>query len=343
MKKQLIITMITLLAIGASAQHGTPYLTKSLASESVKEVEASTQGGSISVSGVAVADTKVEVYISGNGRVFDLSKDEIKKRLDEEYDLNISVSGGKLTAIAKTKDKNMNWNHALNISFKIYVPQNTSTDLSTSGGSISLLNLSGTQDFRTSGGSLTVEKVTGKVNGETSGGSIDVSDSKDDIDLRTSGGSIEATNCMGKIKLNTSGGSLTLKQLKGNIRATTSGGSVNGRTIDGELEARTSGGNVSLDDLSCSLETSTSGGNIDVEIKELREYVRIDNSSGHVDLQVPKDKGLDLKLSAEKIKTDPLNNFSGTMEENKLRGKLNGGGVPIDIDAGSGRISLTFR
>jgi hypothetical protein len=32
----------------------------------------------------------------------------------------------------------------------------------------------------------------------------------------------------------------------------------------------------------------TSGGNINVDMKELREYVKISNSSGHVDLEVQK-------------------------------------------------------
>ncbi|HTQ65366.1 MAG TPA: hypothetical protein VMI12_11235 [Puia sp.] len=341
MKKHLIISLLTIIAFAVKAQK-IPYMTKSLTNESVKEVEAKTQGGSISVTGVT-ADARVEVYISGNGRLSDLSKEEIQSRLNEYYELSVTVSGGKVSAIAKTKERNMDWKRALNISFKIFVPQAVSTDLATSGGSISLSNLSGTQDFRTSGGSLTVEKVTGKIMGETSGGSIDVSDSKDDIDLRTSGGSIDASHCTGKIKLNTSGGSLTLHDLKGNIRATTSGGSVDGRTIDGELVTHTSGGNVSLNDLTCSVEASTSGGNINVEIKELKEYVNLSNSGGHVDLQIPKDKGVDLRLNAEKIKTDQLSNFSGSMDEHEVRGKLNGGGTQVTVDAGGGKIYLAFK
>jgi len=345
MKKHLILSVLAFVAIAVRAQSDreTPYMTKSFANENVKEVVSSTSCGSISVSGNS-GETRVEVYVSpNNGRANSLSKEEIQKRLNEEWDLNVSVSGGKLSATSKPKERDMNWKRWLNISFKIFVPQNVSTDLATSGGSIRLYNVSGTQDFRTSGGSLTVEKVVGKVNGSTSGGSIDVSDSKDDIDLRTSGGSIKAENCTGKIKLNTSGGSLTLRDLNGTVRATTSGGSVDGRNVIGELTAHTSGGNVSLHDMACSLDASTSGGNISVDMKELREYVTINNSSGHVDLELPKDKGVTLKLNANKIKTDPLNNFSGTMEESSLRGKLNGGGVPITVDAGSGRINLSFR
>ncbi len=344
MKKHLILSVMVLAALACRSQsgHENPFMTKSF-TESVKEVEATTQGGSISVSGGST-DTRVEVYITNNnGREYSLSKDEIQKRLSEDYELSITVSGGKLTAISKAKERNMNWKRWLNISFKIFVPQNVSTDLSTSGGSINLYNLSGEQDFRTSGGSLTVDKVTGHINGGTSGGSIDVTDSKDDIDLHTSGGSIKAENCTGKIKLNTSGGSLRLRGLNGMVRATTSGGSIDGNNVIGELTAHTSGGNVDLRDMACSLDASTSGGNISVDIKELRGYVTISNSSGHVDLELPKNKGMDLRLNAEKIKTDPLSNFSGSMEESSLHGKLNGGGVPVTVDAGSGRISLTFK
>jgi hypothetical protein len=343
MKKHLIFSLLVFAALAGQSQSGTPYMTKSLSNESIKDVDARTQGGSISVSGGSTTDARIEVYITSNNGRDNLSKEEIQKRLNEDYEFSVTASGGKLTAISKVKHNDMNWKRALSISYKIFVPQNVSTDLSTSGGSISLSNLSGTQDFRTSGGSLTVDKVSGKINGGTSGGSIEVSDSKDDMDLHTSGGSVKATNCTGKIKLSTSGGSLRLKDLSGNIRATTSGGSVDGDRIDGELSAHTSGGNVDLREMTCSLDASTSGGNINVDMKELRDYVKISNSSGHVDLEVPKNKGLDLRLNASKIKTDPLSNFSGSMEENQLHGKLNGGGVPITVDAGSGRISLTFK
>jgi DUF4097 and DUF4098 domain-containing protein YvlB len=188
-----------------------------------------------------------------------------------------------------------------------------------------------------------LNQVIGKIVGSTSGGSIHVLDSKDDIDLSTSGGSIEASNCSGNIRLNTSGGSLRLSGLNGTVRATTSGGGVHGSDITGELVTQTSGGNITLTGLSCSLETSTSGGNINVEIKQLGKYVKIRNSGGHVDLQVPAGKGLDLKLSGGKIQTEALKNFSGSSSDNELNGSVNGGGIPVSVDAGGGRISLTFR
>ena len=346
MKKYLLFFLLAAIQLTVMAQFKSdkePYMTKSLANETVKNVETQTSGGSISVSGVTASEARIEVYVSSNNGKDDLSKAEIQQRLNELYDLNIAVANGKLTAVAKPKERIRDWKKALSISFKVFVQKNVSTDLTTSGGSISLTNLSGNQDFSTSGGSLNVDNVSGKVDGRTSGGSINLENSKDDIELTTSGGSINAKNCDGKLRLSTSGGSLDLKDLKGDIRATTSGGSVVGRNVEGELIAHTSGGSIHLSDLSCSLETSTSGGNIDVSIKQLGKYIKISNSAGNIDLELPKGKGVDLDLSADKIKTDHLDNFNGKVDDDEVNGKLNGGGVLVRVNAGSGRIYLGLK
>lgn len=343
MKKYLLFLLFVSLSIATLAQTKDPYLVKSLGSDAVKSVDVQTSGGSISVTGVDASQARVEVFVTDNRGHNSLSKEEIKQRLEELYALDISVSGNKLTAIARSKERIKDWKKALNISFKVYVPRSVSTDLNTSGGNISVDNIAGDQKFSTSGGSLHVMNVSGKVNGRTSGGNIHVENAKDDIDLRTSGGNIEAKNCDGHLTLSTSGGSLQLKGLKGTIKAITSGGSVEGKDIGGELETSTSGGSIQLKDLTCSLETSTSGGNISVSMKELGKYLRINNSAGDIDLELPKGKGLDLDISGDRIRTDKLENFNGKLGDDEIEGKLNGGGVPVKVRAGSGRISLELK
>ena len=344
MKKYIsLLLMICFYQLSFAQNNDVPYLTKSLANESIKNIEAKTSGGSITVAEAPVGQAKVEVFVwPSNRKNSSLSKEEIKKKLDEDYDLTVSVSNNKLSAIAKSKRNISDWKNALSISFKIYVPGNVSTDLATSGGSIHLTGLTGKQDFATSGGSLHAEKLKGDIKGRTSGGSIHVKDCSEEIDLSTSGGSIDADNCTGKISLTTSGGSLQLNNLNGTIDATTSGGSVRGQLIKGELEAHTSGGNIDLQKLSGSLETSTSGGNIDVQITELGKFVKISNSGGSVDVELP-NKGLDLKVKGSKIKTSNFANFSGSIEDDEIDGKLNGGGIPVTIRASSGRVNLVLK
>lgn len=322
----------------------TPFMTKSLSNEVLQKVHVETSGGSIAVTGGNASDARIEVFIRGNGGINNnLSKAEIEKRLNEDYTLDIDVKNHELIAIAKSRNKNLNWKKSLSISFKIYVTNKIDTKLSTSGGSITIGNLTGNQDFSTSGGSLTVSKVSGSIDGHTSGGSITLKDANGAIDLSTSGGSINSTNAEGNIKLRTSGGSLSLHDMKGTINAITSGGSIEGDDIEGELVARTSGGSINLKELACSLETSTSGGHIAVEIEELGKYIKIENSGGNIALQMPANKGINLELHASKINVDKITNFSGKQDNDKMVGTLNGGGVPVEVRAGSGRITLALN
>jgi DUF4097 and DUF4098 domain-containing protein YvlB len=322
----------------------TPYETKSLANDAIKDVFVQTSGGSITISGASGESPRVEIYVHGNNND-DLSKEEVKKRLDADYVLEVSVSNHEVHAMAKRKHEggfNWDWRKQLSISFKIYVPTQVSTHLSTSGGSIHLDNLSGNESFSTSGGSLHVDHLTGMIKGETSGGSIEVSNSSDNINLETSGGSIHANSCQGKIRLETSGGSLHLDDLKGTINANTSGGSVNGRNIEGELITGTSGGSVNLSQLSCSLDASTSGGSMHIELLHVGKYVKLDDSGGHIDLRLPAKQGLSLDLSANKINKPELSNFSGEWEKDHVHGTVNGGGAAVHVDA-SGHLDISFN
>ena len=345
MKTYLSLFLVGLsLTVNAQIKPGqAPHFTKSLANQSIKNVEVKTSGGSITVVGGNQTDTRVEVYVNQNRSNGTLTREEIQKRLEADYDVTLDASNGKLIATAKPKERNMDWKRALNISFKVFVPQHVSTDLTTSGGNIQLTNIAGEQRFTTSGGDLQIERVSGKTKGTTSGGNIHLKNSKDNMDLTTSGGDIIATDCTGNLHLATSGGTLRLTNLSGVVQASTSGGDVNGANITGELSARTSGGDVNLSDLACSLETSTSGGSLAVAVRKPGKYIRLNNSGGDITLRLPKNTSADLDLQADRVNVGKLEAFNGTIEKDEVKGKLNGGGVRITADAGSGDVSLTVQ
>ena len=341
MKKIVNLFLVILLMAGqAHAQDREPFITKSFSNKTIKELFARTSGGGVTVDGGSNT-ARVEVFITGNnGRR--LSNEEIRERLDEDYELIIEVQGDELRVTAETKDRFFNWKNALNISFKISVPQNISTDVNTSGGSISMRNLTGTQNFATSGGSLTIDRLSGRIKGRTSGGSIDVSNTKDYVDLGTSGGSIDAENCSGTLTFATSGGAIKLYNLDGDIKANTSGGPIRGKNVRGELNAHTSGGGVDLEDLEGSVDASTSGGSMEIEMNKVGEFVSVHNSGGNVRITLPSNKGLDLKLRAERIHLENMQNFNGDKEEHKVDGKINGGGVPVNVQT-SGSITVSLN
>ena len=344
MKKLISLLFTTVVSFSLLAQDwdNEPYQVQTF-SGSFNNLEVKTSGGNITVKGGQSGTAKVEVYIRSGNYDTKLSKSDIEKKLTEDYELKIIQDGSTLRAIAKRKKNNIDWKKSISISFTVYVPENIASDLSTSGGNISISALTGKQVFTTSGGNLVCKQLKGDIKGTTSGGNISIEDSKDNIYLTTSGGNISAENCSGNITITTSGGNLEMDDLDGTIKSTTSGGNVNGERIKGELKASTSGGNVDLEELSASVDASTSGGSVSVEIKELGKYVKLSNSSGRIDLTLPANKGVTMDVRGSKINTSLSGNFDGKIEDTRIKGTLNGGGIPVTVDAGSGRVSINWK
>jgi hypothetical protein len=347
MKRRILtLCFVTCLSVATKAQDGnnkTPYLTKSLSGDAISSVVVNTSGGGIMVTGGGGQSPRIEVYINGSNNREQLNKEEIQKRLDKSYDMNIAVNGHELSATVKAKHDNIDWKRdGLNISFKIYVPENVSTNLHTSGGGIQLDNLRGKENFTTSGGGLIVNALNGDIHGHTSGGGIQVSNSGDNIDLETSGGGIQAKNCKGTIKLVTSGGGIQFKHLDGTINAHTSGGGIEGKYISGELVTNTSGGGISLDNMDCSLDASSSAGSVNVQMNHVGKYLKLNTSSGNIALKLPAKQGLDLNLNAEKINDEIASDFHGTWTKTNVNGSVNGGGAHVDVHANN-NIDVTFN
>lgn len=324
-------------SFAALAQDGdkTPYLIKSLANDAINKVVVETSAGGILVTGRSGEPPRIEVYIRDN-HGHELSHEEAQKRLEKNFDIDINVNSHELDATVKSKHGHdgsiFDWNKdGLSISFKIYVPKESSTDLKTSGGGIDLSDLSGTEDFKTSGGGLHVKNLTGNIHGKTSGGGIDVEGCSDDIELKTSGGGIVAKDCSGNISLLTSGGGLELMDLKGTITAHTSGGGIRGGHIEGEFTTSTSGGGIELNDMDCSLDAHTSAGSMSVQMKHVGKYLKVGSSAGNVRLELPSQQGFDLDMTAERIANHIAGTFKGDWNDRHVNGSVNGGGIPVEV------------
>lgn len=343
MKKllSLFILGLSISSVSWAQDKETPYFVKTYKSSEIKNLNVRTSGGGISVTGGDGDETRVEVYLKVNNGGSKLSKDEIENRL-KEYELSVKKEGETILCIAKRKSESNwnNWKNGLSISFKIYTPEKISTDLVTSGGGISLKNLNGNLSFSTSGGGLKLQNLGGIIKGRTSGGGINISGCRDNIDVATSGGGIDAENCNGDIKLTTSGGGLTLKKLNGSIKATTSGGGIRAEEISGDFVTSTSGGSIQLEDITASVKASTSGGGIDADIKSLGKYLSLSTSAGSIHVRMPMDKGMDLDLDGQRVKVPNLSKFNGTVEKDRVKGLLNGGGIAVRMDANSGGVYI---
>ncbi|MCH8568236.1 MAG: hypothetical protein LAT67_08230 [Balneolales bacterium] len=241
-----------------AADRGEPFETKVFSIDGPADLFLSTSGGSLRVEKSANHnELTLEVYVM-RGRERITPGTDISNQIEIEFE----QVGNSIKAIAKTARGLSRSN--LNVSFTVYAPEQTSTNLTTSGGSIRVAGLNGDQRTITSGGSINISTVEGNIEAQTSGGSIRLEQIKGDINGSTSGGSITAEQTSGELKLTTSGGSIRLAEVSGNVQATTSGGSIRAgiRETHDFLQLTTSGGSIRVT-LPLGLAHSSSGISID--------------------------------------------------------------------------------
>jgi hypothetical protein len=308
--KKLVFALLVLAAlisttlVAFSQQTRKPYQVKEFKLTGAGQLITKTAGGSIKVTGTGNNQVLVKMYVhpaEGSKKNLEPSQEAL-----DHYTFDIRQEGNTIYAVSARKDKKWDKATALQVSFEIEVPRQVSTQLHTSGGSISLANVSGKQVAQTSGGSLDFKNIAGDTQARTSGGSIQLAQYSGQLEAHTSGGSIRLDDARGTLKLNTSGGSILLNQVSGDIDA------------------------------------HTSGGNIQAEVQQLGKYLTLQTSGGSVKATIPGGLGLDLDLSGNRVKTS-VNNFQGQAKDNQVKGRLNGGGIPVKMSTSGGTTELNYQ
>lgn len=282
-----------------------PYLIKEFTISTPGELEVKTSGGSIDVSSHSGNNVRVEMFVRKGGSSIEKSDKEAVEAL-EDFDIEIKKDGNKVIASAERDGGSWFGNNNVSISFKVSVPKQMSCDLNTSGGSISLKGVSGTQDVKTSGGSLNIADVQGNMEAKTSGGSINIDNYAGILDAGTSGGSIKLQDAKGELAVSTSGGSIHLEDIKGSLTA------------------------------------STSGGGIRANLSSLEKQLKLRTSGGSITAVIPGGLGLDLDLKGNRVNTK-LSNFDGEVEKDRVVGSINGGGIPVVMSTSGGSVNLEYK
>lgn len=227
-----------------------------------------TQGGAIEVG--PAGGSAVKVVLRQKFRAdTDAEADELLKKIE----LKLEQNGNDVTVVAKYPSaKGFSWNgNPVRIDIVVQVPAAFATQLKTSGGNITVGDLTGKLDARTSGGSIKLGNLGGTADARTSGGNIVLASAAAAVNLDTSGGNIAVGRVAGSAKLETSGGDIRIDAASGSLQARTSGGSIRAALV-GPLTAdsslATSGGSVRVTvdpKASFRLDASTSGGSVDAD------------------------------------------------------------------------------
>jgi DUF4097 and DUF4098 domain-containing protein YvlB len=137
-------------------------------------------------------------------------------------------------------------------------------------------------------------------------------------------GRIRATEIAGGFEAHTGSGRITLDQTApGAVRADTASGGLELRNVEGSLEATAGSGTISADGKPTAAWT-----------------VRTGSGSVHLKLASAAGFDLDAHTSSGSISVSQPVTVQGTLGRKELRGKVKGGGVPVQVETGSGNIEI---
>jgi DUF4097 and DUF4098 domain-containing protein YvlB len=129
------------------------------------------------------------------------------------------------------------------------------------------------------------------------------------------------------------------------LRLTNSNGVVSATGVTGQLIAHTTNGGVNARNVTGEIDARTTNGQVAVDLTSLTSKVTLKTTNGSVVLTMPDDAKADISASCTNggISISGLKLETTESSRRRVEGKLNGGGVPIELRTTNGAIRVRSR
>lgn len=144
--------------------------------------------------------------------------------------------------------KLLGWGGVQFTSVDIIVPESYRMIMRTSGGDITINNISGSKELDSGGGDIGLVGTGGDIRAFSSGGDISISSNNGSVNLSSGGGDIRALMINGAVQATSDGGAIVLDSTDGTVSAYSASGdcSISYRGENRGIEARTTSGDLDL-------------------------------------------------------------------------------------------------
>jgi DUF4097 and DUF4098 domain-containing protein YvlB len=214
--------------------------------------------------------------------------------------------------------------HNVSISYELTVPQDTQLRSRTGSGNLTVDGIRGPAEVGSGSGNLKVSGIGAEVRADTGSGNIDMDRVHGNVHAKTGSGTIRAAAIAGGFDGDTGSGDLTMEQTEsGSVHVNTGSGTLDVKGVKGSLEARAGSGNIRAEGDPTGAWTLHSG-------------------SGGIKLRFPANAAFDLDAhtSSGSITVNHPLTVQGSIGKKAVRGKVLNGGVPVEVQTGSGDVEI---
>jgi DUF4097 and DUF4098 domain-containing protein YvlB len=147
------------------------------------------------------------------------------------------------------------------------------------------------------------------------------------------------------LELHSGDGNLRIDDVRGNFQLETNDGDIRLHEVEGALHANTHDGNIDVQGRFGMLNLRTSDGNIDARVSAApspQPSWSLHTGDGNIRLTLPDNfaANLDAHTGDGSVRVDFPITTSGTTQDNAVRGKINGGGISIELQTSDGDIRV---
>ena len=282
------------------------------------DLQVETGSGAISVRPGNSSEVLITAHIQANDWFGGNAGDRVK-RIEENPPIQQS---GNDIRIGHIDDPELR--HHVSINYDITVPAGTELNSSSGSGNLDISGVAGPVEAGTGSGNVKIAEIGSGVRAHTGSGNIDADGVKGMLYARTGSGNIRAANIAGGFDGHTGSGHLVLEQsAPGSVRAETGSGGLELRNVRGSLQAQTGSGTIKAEG-------------------EATGQWSLHTGSGSVELRFPQNASFDLNAHTGSGSIDvnlPLS-VQGKLGRKDIQGKVGGGGVPVEVQTGSGDIRI---
>lgn len=215
------------------------------------------------------------------------------------------------------------YNH-ISISYEIVTPRDTQLHSASGSGEETIEGVAGPVDATSGSGDLRLSNIGGEVRAHTGSGEIELNGTQGAAHVATGSGGIHAMGIAGPVNASTGSGDVRIEQ-----------------TAAGDVEISTGSGEVTLDHVKGAARVRTGSGSIHAEGEPTGAW-SLHTGSGDVAIKLPPSAAFDLAAysSSGSIHTNREVLVSGETKPHELHGKVNGGGVLVELHTSSGTIRV---
>lgn len=288
------------------------------------DMEISSGSGNVNVH-IGAADTvqiTAKIHGNNNGTSWLFGSGDVEEKI-RKIEQNPPVrQQGNMIVVGRVEDRELLRN--ISIDYDVTVPAQTKLLSQTGSGDQTITGLQQALTAKTGSGNVTLENIGAESHVHTGSGDLKIDNVKGNLFADTGSGNIRAYGVAGEIDAHTGSGDVEMHQVAA-----------------GDIKVGTGSGNVKLQGVKGGLRAQTGSGDIQAEGEATRDW-RLGAGSGNVTLKLPTQASFDLdaRTSSGVLKVSHPFTDQGGMTKNHIHGKVNNGGVALELHTGSGDIYI---